>query len=75
MVLFVAEIHAAKTILAAFAVIAMIAVGTYDAVAAKIAVVAALDVDAFVAEFGFFREGAVGAISAYAQPKSIHTIF
>lgn len=74
MVLLVAEIHAAKTILAAFAVIAMIAVRTYDAVAAKIAAIAALNVNAFIAEFGFFRKSAVGAISAYAQPKSIHAI-
>lgn len=75
MILLVAEIHAAKTILASFAVIAIVAVRTYDAVAAKIAVVAALDIDAFVAEFGFFRECAVNAVARNAEPKSIHAIF
>lgn len=71
----VAEIHAAKTILAAFAVVTIIAVGAHDAVAAKVAVIAILNINAFVAEFRFFRESAIHAVAAYAEPKSIITIF
>lgn len=61
--------------MAAFAVIAKVAVAAVQAVAAKVAVVAFLDVHTLVAELRFFRKCTVGTVAAYAKPKSIHAVF